>query len=44
MMKTLRLNEGDALRISGVKLPKGKFIKIQPQQVHFLEVSDPKAV
>ncbi|KAG9006912.1 ubiquitin fusion degradation protein [Tulasnella sp. 427] len=44
MMKTLRLGEGDPIRISGVKLPKGKFIKIQPQQVHFLEVSDPKAV
>ncbi|KIO26260.1 hypothetical protein M407DRAFT_243812 [Tulasnella calospora MUT 4182] len=44
MMKTLRLSEGDPIRISGVKLPKGKFIKIQPQQVHFLEVSDPKAV
>jgi ubiquitin fusion degradation protein 1 len=43
MMKTLRLNEGDPIRITGAELPKGKFIKFQPQQVHFLEVSDPKA-
>ena len=44
MMKTLRLNEGDPIRITGATLPKGKLIKTQAQQVHFLEVSDPKAV
>ncbi|EPQ58304.1 UFD1-domain-containing protein [Gloeophyllum trabeum ATCC 11539] len=44
MMKTLRLNEGDPVRITGAELPKGKFVKIQAQSVHFLEVSDPKAV
>lgn len=44
MMKTLRLNEGDPIRITGAKLPKGKLIKIQPQQTHFLEISDPKAL
>ncbi|KAF9791251.1 ubiquitin fusion degradation protein I [Thelephora terrestris] len=44
MMKTLRLNEGDAIRITGADLPKGKMVKIQAQSVHFLEVSDPKAV
>ncbi|KAG8897530.1 ubiquitin fusion degradation protein, partial [Tulasnella sp. 403] len=44
MMKTLRLNEGDPIRITGARLPKGKFIKIQPQQLYFLEISDPKAV
>ncbi|THH12517.1 hypothetical protein EW146_g7624 [Bondarzewia mesenterica] len=44
MMKTLRLNEGDPIRITGTELPKGKFIKLQAQQVHFLEISDPKAV
>lgn len=44
MMKTLRLNEGDTIRISGVELPKGKFVKLQAQHVHFLEISDPKAV
>lgn len=44
MMKTLRLDEGDPIRVTGAELPKGKFVKLQPQQVHFLEVSDPKAV
>ena len=44
MMKTLRLNEGDHIRITGTELPKGKFVKLQAQTVHFLEISDPKAV
>ena len=44
MMKTLRLNEGDPIRITGAELPKGKFVKLQAQSVHFLEISDPKAV
>ncbi|KAF8557276.1 UFD1-domain-containing protein [Imleria badia] len=44
MMKTLRLDEGDPIRITGTELPKGKFVKLQPQTVHFLEISDPKAV
>lgn len=44
MMKTLRLNEGDPIRITGADLPKGKMVKLQAQSVHFLEVSDPKAV
>lgn len=44
MMKTLRLNEGDPIRITGTELPKGKFTKLQAQSVLFLEISDPKAV
>ncbi|KAI6028653.1 UFD1-domain-containing protein [Pisolithus orientalis] len=44
MMKTLRLDEGDPIRITGAELPKGKFVKLQAQTVHFLEISDPKAV
>ena len=44
MMQTLRLNEGDPIRVMGTELPKGKFVKLQPQTVHFLEISDPKAV
>ncbi|OCH93384.1 UFD1-domain-containing protein [Obba rivulosa] len=44
MMKTLRLNEGDPIRITGTTLPKGKMVKLQAQTVHFLEISDPKAV
>ncbi|KAI0333482.1 ubiquitin fusion degradation protein I [Cubamyces sp. BRFM 1775] len=44
MMKTLRLNEGDPIRVTGAELPKGKMVKLQAQTVHFLEISDPKAV
>lgn len=44
MMKTLRLNEGDPIRITGTELTKGQFVKLQAQTVHFLEISDPKAV
>ncbi|KAJ7271878.1 ubiquitin fusion degradation protein I [Mycena haematopus] len=44
MMKTLRLNEGDAIRITGAELPKGQLVKLQAQSVHFLEISDHKAV
>jgi ubiquitin fusion degradation protein 1 len=44
MMKTLGLDEGDPVRLTGAKLPKGKLVKIQAQSTHFLEVSDPKAV
>lgn len=44
MMKTLRLNEGDAIRITGTTLPKGKLVKLQAQTVDFLELADPKAV
>lgn len=44
MMKTLRLNEGDPIRITGTDLPKGKLVKLQAQSTHFLEISDPKAV
>lgn len=44
MMKTLRLEEGDPIRITGAQLQKGKFVKLQAQHVHFLEISDPKSV
>ena len=44
MMKTLRLNEGDPIRITGAQLAKGKRVKLQAQTVDFLEISDPKAV
>lgn len=43
-MKRLNLNEGDGIRLYGTRLPKGKFVKLQPQSVTFLELSDPKAV
>ncbi|KAH9833077.1 UFD1-domain-containing protein [Rhodofomes roseus] len=44
MMQTLRLNEGDAIRVTGAELPKGQFVKLQAQNTMFLEISDPKAV
>jgi hypothetical protein len=44
MMKTLHLNEGDPIRITGTELPKGKLVKLQAQSVDFLEISDHKAV
>ena len=44
MMRTLRLEEGDPIRITGCELPKGKLVKLQAQTVDFLEISDPKAV
>ncbi|SOV09433.1 related to UFD1 - ubiquitin fusion degradation protein [Ustilago sp. UG-2017a] len=44
MMRTLGLSEGDPIRLTGTTLPKGKMVKIQPQTVDFLEISDPKAV
>jgi len=43
-MSTLKLNEGDPIRINGAALPKGKMVKIQAQSTEFLQVSDPKAV
>lgn len=44
MMRALRLSEGDPIRLRGKTLPKGKLVKIEPQTVDFLEISDPKAV
>ncbi|KAI0797602.1 ubiquitin fusion degradation protein UFD1-domain-containing protein [Abortiporus biennis] len=44
MMKTLRLEEGDNIRVTNTELPKGTFVKLKPQETTFLEVSDPKAV
>lgn len=44
MMKRLNLSEGEGIRLYGTRLPKGTFVKLQPQSVTFLELSDPKAV
>ncbi|KAF8947460.1 ubiquitin fusion degradation protein [Haplosporangium gracile] len=44
MMKTLALSEGDLVTAKSVGLPLGSFVKIQPQSVDFLDISDPKAV
>lgn len=43
-MNTLLLEPGDLLQILSTTLEKGKFVKLQPQSVNFLDISDPKAV
>lgn len=44
LMQTLQLEPGDLLQTKSTDLPPGSFIKLQPQNVNFLEISDPKAV
>jgi hypothetical protein len=43
-MQTLKLEPGDLLQVKSTDLPLGTFIKLQPQDPSFLEISDPKAV
>lgn len=43
-MQTLRLEPGDLLQVKSTDLPLGTFIKLQPQDSSFLDISDPKAV
>lgn len=44
MMATLELSVGLLLKISSCDIPLGNFVKIEPQSVDFLDISDPKAV
>ncbi|KAH3984279.1 hypothetical protein HBI24_088330 [Parastagonospora nodorum] len=44
LMQTLKLEPGDLLQVKSTNLPLGTFIKLQPQDPSFLEISDPKAV
>lgn len=44
MMQILLLEPGDLLQVQSTDLPSGQFVKLQPQNVSFLEISDPKAV
>lgn len=43
-MDHLNLAEEEPIRLHGAALPKGKFVKLQPQELTFLELSDPKVV
>ena len=43
-MQTLLLEPGDLIQVKSTTLPLGTFIKLQPQDPSFLEISDPKAV
>jgi len=44
LMQTLELEPGDLLQTKSTDLAPGNFIKLQPQNVSFLDISDPKAV
>jgi ubiquitin fusion degradation protein 1 len=44
LMQTLHLEPGDLVQTKSTDLPLGSFIKLQPQNTNFLEISDPKAV
>jgi len=44
MMQNLLIEEGSVISITNVSLPKATFVKLQPQHVDFLEISDPRAV
>ncbi|KAL2759692.1 hypothetical protein ACRALDRAFT_1027212 [Sodiomyces alcalophilus JCM 7366] len=44
MMQTLGLDVGDLIQIKTTSLELARHVKLQPQSVNFLEISDPKAV
>jgi hypothetical protein len=44
MMQNLLIEEGSLLSITNVSLPKATYVKLQPQHVDFLEISNPRAV
>lgn len=44
MMQNLLIQEGDVITVTNVSLPKATMIKLKPQHVDFLEISNPKAV
>ena len=44
MMTNLLLEEGAIIDLESVSLPIAEYVKIQPQSVDFLDISNPKAV
>jgi len=44
MMRNLVLSEGDPIALTSVTLPVATYSKFRPQQVDFLQISNPKAV
>lgn len=43
-MKTLGALKGDILKLNNVYLSRGTFVKLQPQSMNFLDITDPRAV
>jgi ubiquitin fusion degradation protein 1 len=43
MMQNLLIEEGTVITVTNVSLPKATFVKLQPQHVDFLEISNPRA-
>ena len=44
MMENMHLNEGDVIHLRSASIPKGSFVKLQPQTSDFIQISNPKAV
>lgn len=44
LMGQIGVQDGQLVKIDSTNLPLGKFIKIEPQSVDFLDINDPKAV
>jgi len=44
MMKQLKVNAGVIIGVKNVTLPLGRFVKLQPQSIAFLDIHDPRAV
>ncbi|KKA27683.1 hypothetical protein TD95_002754 [Thielaviopsis punctulata] len=44
MMETLALDVGDMIQIKTTSLELARLVKLQPQNVNFLDISDPRAV
>ncbi|XP_041017237.1 ubiquitin fusion degradation protein 1 homolog [Juglans microcarpa x Juglans regia] len=44
MMENMLLQEGDIVRVKNMTLPKGTYVKLQPNTKDFLDISNPKAM
>lgn len=44
MMRNLLLDEGENVQVQSVSVPVATFSKFEPQNVEFLDITNPKAV
>lgn len=44
LMRDMLIREGAVVQLTNTQLPKCTYVKLQPQDLEFLELSDPKAV